>query len=37
MKLKKIHTDFNSSDMMTKVVSREKLKLYAGSAGMYSN
>ena len=37
MKLKKIHTDFNPSDMMTKVVTREKLKLCAGSAGMDSN
>ena len=37
MKLKKIHTDFNPFDMMTKVVTREKLKLCAGSAGMDSN
>ena len=37
MKLKKIHTDFNPSDMMTKVATREKLKLCAGSAGMDSN
>ena len=37
MKLKKIHTDFNPSDMMTKVVTREKLKLCVGSAGMDSN
>ena len=37
MKLKKIHTDFNPSDMMTKVVTREKLKLCAGSTGMDSN
>ena len=37
MKLKKIHTDFNPSDMMTKVVTREKLKLCAGSASMDSN
>ena len=37
MKLKKIHTDFNPSDMMTKVVTREKLKLCAGLADMDSN
>ena len=37
MKLKKIHTDFNPSDMLTKVVTREKLKLCAGSASMNSN
>ena len=37
MKLKKIHTDFNSSDMMTKVVTIEKLKLCAGSEDMDSN
>ena len=37
MKLKKIHTDFNPFDMMTKVVIKEKLKLCAGSAGMDSN
>ena len=37
MKLKKIHTDFSPSDMMTKVVTREKLKLCAESAGMDSN
>ena len=37
MKLKKIHTDFNPSDMMTKVVTKEKLKLCAGSTSMDSN
>ena len=37
MKLKKIHTDFNPSDMMTKVVTREKLKLCSRSADMDSN
>ena len=37
MKLKKIHTDFNPFDMMTKVVTREKLKLCVGSAGMNYN
>ena len=37
MKLKKIYTNFNHSDMMTKVVTREKLKLCVGSAGMDSN
>uniref|UniRef100_A0A2N9F0J4 Integrase catalytic domain-containing protein n=1 Tax=Fagus sylvatica TaxID=28930 RepID=A0A2N9F0J4_FAGSY len=33
----KIHTDENPADMLTKVVSKEKLELCAGSAGMNSN
>ena len=37
MKLKKIHTDKNPSDMMTKVVTREKLELCKELAGMDSN
>ena len=36
-KLEKIHTDKNPADMLTKVVSREKLKLCAELAGMNSN
>ena len=35
--LEKIHTDENLVDMLTKVMSREKLKLCAGLAGMNSN
>ena len=35
--LEKIHTDENPADMLTKVVSREKLKLCAGLASMNSN
>ena len=35
--LEKIHTDKNLADMLTKVVSREKLKLCVGLAGMNSN
>ena len=35
--LEKIHTDENPADMLTKVVSREKLKLCVGLAGMNSN
>ena len=35
--LEKIHTDENLADMLTKVVSREKLKLCAGLAGMNSD
>jgi hypothetical protein len=33
-KLEKIHTDKNPTDMMTKVVVREKLQLCAGLIGM---
>ena len=36
-KLEKIHTDKNLVDMLTKVVSREKLKLCAGLADMNSD
>ena len=35
--LEKIHIDENPADMLTKVVSREKLKLWVGLAGMNSN
>ena len=35
--LEKIHTDENPADMLTKVVSREKLKFCAWLAGMNSN
>ena len=35
--LEKIHTYKNPADMLTKVVSREKLKLCAELAGMNSN
>ena len=35
--LEKIHTDKNPADMLTKVVSREKLKLCVGLAGVNSN
>ena len=35
--LEKIHTDENPVDMLTKVVSREKLKFCAGLADMNSN
>ena len=35
--LEKIHTDENPVDMLTKVMSREKLKLCFGLAGMNSN
>ena len=34
MRLKKIHTDRNPDDMMTKVVPREKLELCREIAGM---
>jgi hypothetical protein len=37
MQLRKIHTDKNPADMLTKVVSKEKLELCVGSAGMNSN
>ena len=36
MKLEKIHTDKNSSDMMTKVVSKGKLELCSKLAGLNS-
>ena len=35
--LEKIHTDENPADMLTKVVSREKLKLCTGLVGMNSD
>ena len=35
--LEKIHTDENPADMLTKVVSREKLKLWVELAGMNSD
>ena len=35
--LEKIHTDENPADMLTKVVSREKLKLCVGLANMNSD
>ena len=35
--LEKIHTEENPTDMLTKVVSREKLKLCAELAGTSSN
>ena len=35
--LEKIHTDKNPVDMLTKVVSREKLKLYVRLVGMNSD
>ena len=37
MQLRKIHTDKNPTDMLTKAVPKEKLELCAGSAGMNSN
>ena len=37
MQLRKIHTDKNPVDMLTKVVPKEKLELYAGSVDMNSN
>uniref|UniRef100_A0A2N9H483 Integrase catalytic domain-containing protein n=1 Tax=Fagus sylvatica TaxID=28930 RepID=A0A2N9H483_FAGSY len=37
MQLRKIHTDKNPADMLTKVVPKEKLELCAGSTGMNSN
>ena len=36
MRLKKIHTDRNPADIMTKVVPREKLELCRELAGMDS-
>ena len=35
--LEKIHTDENPANMLTKVVSREKLKFCVGLASMTSN
>ena len=35
--LEKIHTDENPADMLTKVVSREKLKLWVELASMNSD
>nr|GFD02919.1 retrovirus-related Pol polyprotein from transposon TNT 1-94 [Tanacetum cinerariifolium] len=32
--LNKVHTDDNASDMLTKVVAREKLRIYCSFAGM---
>uniref|UniRef100_A0A2N9HLW0 Integrase catalytic domain-containing protein n=1 Tax=Fagus sylvatica TaxID=28930 RepID=A0A2N9HLW0_FAGSY len=37
MQLRKIHTDKNPANILTKVVPKEKLELCAGSAGMNSN
>ena len=37
MQLRKIHTEKNSVDMLTKVVPKEKLELCVESAGMNSN
>ena len=37
MQLRKIHTEKNPADMLTKVVTKEKLELYAGMVGMNSN
>uniref|UniRef100_A0A2N9GFS8 Integrase catalytic domain-containing protein n=1 Tax=Fagus sylvatica TaxID=28930 RepID=A0A2N9GFS8_FAGSY len=37
MQLRKIHTNKNPANMLTKVVPKEKLELCAGSAGMNSN
>ena len=37
MQLRKIHINKNPADMLTKVVSKEKLVLCAGLAGMNSN
>ena len=37
MELRKIHTEKNPTDMLTKVVTKEKLELCAGTAGMNSN
>jgi len=34
MKLKKIHTDKNPSDMLTKIVSKDKLELCCRLVGM---
>ena len=37
LQLKKIHTDKNVADMLTKVVSKEKLELCVKLAGMNTN
>ena len=37
MQLRKIHTEKNPADMLTKVVTKEKLELCARIAGMNSN
>ena len=37
MQLRNIHTKKNPIDMLTKVVTKEKFKLCAGTAGMNSN
>ena len=37
MQPRKIHIEKNPADMLTKVVTKEKLELYAGMAGMNSN
>ena len=37
MQLRNIHTEKNPIDMLTKVVTKEKFKLYAEIAGMNSN
>ena len=37
MQLRKIRTEKNPADMLTKVVTKEKLELYAGMVGMNSN
>ena len=37
MQLRKIHTEKNSADMLTKVVTKEKLELCARIVGMNSN
>ena len=37
MQLRKIHTDENLANMLTKVVPKEKLELFAGLASMNSN
>ena len=37
MKLKTSHTNENSTDMLTKVITKEKFELCAGLANMDSN
>ena len=37
MQLRKIHTKKNPADMLTKVVTKEKLELCVGTTGMNSN
>ena len=36
MQLRKIHTEKNPNDMLTKVMTKEKLKLFVRTAGMNS-